>query len=688
MSKLKHLFQPITLGRIELKNRLVMLAMATGYVNDGRPNKRLKQFLAERAAGGAGLIITSINVSFPHTYHLSPSISEDVFIPDLRELVETVHAHGVPVVAELVRLRNFAKTKDALPEEVGPSPVAARPAVPAPRTLDVDEIQQMVDEYGAGARRAREAGFDGVEVLAGAGNIISRFMSPLTNKREDKYGGSLENRLRFLLESIANIKKNAGDDYTVGVRYSAHEFLDGGYDLGSGKEIALILENARVDWLDLQVGWYDSIIPLITKEVTEGHWAYLAEGIKKIVHVPVITTYRISEPLVAERTLAKGKADLIGMARAFVADPEFANKAKEGRLDDIRYCICCCRCIDQVVGREVPLDLCSVNPRMGRELESAIEPAPKPKKIFIVGGGPSGTETARVAALRGHKAILCERRARLGGLMIPGSILNPQVEKMVRYQAKQMQRLGVEVRLRTEITRALIEKEKPDVVVLAVGGIPPPSELLGAEGENIFSLHDASRYMLGQRVNKKGGRIGPLIIKYFYRPSLIRSLLRFNFPFGRRVVIVGGKFAGLEFADILAEKGKVVRVLEESARMGSDIGPSTRFVTLGRMREFGVRLETSARVLEITKDGVKGVKVNKDVVTESFEIEADTIIITADLKENKELADQLKGTVPTVYLIGDATERQPISPANMWGPLQPRRIGEAIKAGYHVAIEL
>lgn len=688
MSKFKHLFTPITVGRLELKNRLVLLPMAMGYTEGGKPTKRLQQFLSECAKGGPGLVITSTNPSFPHIYPLTPCIGEDAFIPDFRELVEAVHAHGVPIVAELVRLSRFAKSRDEIPVEVAPSPIAIGPTPLVPRALDIDDIHWIVEEYGEGARRAKEAGFDGVEILAGIGNIVNKFMSPLANKREDEYGGNFENRMRFLAEIIDSVRKKTGDNYTLGVRYAAHEFMDGGYDLDGGKKIATFLENIKVDWLDLQVGWHQSPIPLVTKEVPEGHWTYLAEEIKKVVNVPVITAYRISDPLVAERTLAEGKADLIGMGRAFIADPEFVNKAKEGKLDEIRYCVCCCRCIDQVVGREVPLDICNVNPRIGKELDTPIEPAIKPKKIFIAGGGPAGMETARVAALRGHKPILYERGSRLGGLMILGSILDPQAEKMLKYQTNQIKRLGVDIRIGTELTPSLVEREKPDAVVLAVGGIAPTSEIPGANRRNVFSLRDAVGYMLAYTSKKRWGRIGPLVLRYCYWPSLIRSLLRFNFLFGKRVVIVGGKFAGFEFADILAEKGKVVTVLEESARIASDIGPSTRFVTLGRMRQFGVRMEANAKVLEITNKGVKGVKLTKEGSREPFEIGADTVVITADLKENKELAQQLEAKGFAVYLVGDATERQSISPRDMWGPFEPRRIGEAVKAGYRIAIQL
>jgi NADPH-dependent 2,4-dienoyl-CoA reductase/sulfur reductase-like enzyme len=306
----------------------------------------------------------------------------------------------------------------------------------------------------------------------------------------------------------------------------------------------------------------------------------------------------------------------------------------------------------------------------------------------IVGGGPAGMEAARIAALRGHRPMIFDKNSRLGGLMILGSILDPEVEKVLKYQTAQIKKLGVKVRLETEANLDLILNENPDVVIVAGGGIAPPAGFPGEDGKNVFTLRDARAFLLGRSLKKRGGFLGPLGLKYFYRPSLIRSLMRLNYPFGPRVVIIGGKFGGFEFADILAQKGKVVTILEKSDRLGSDIGPATRFVTMGRMKKFGVRMETNVTVLEIKRKSVQAAIVTKDGVNKSMEIEADSVIVTVDLKANEELAQQLKGRVPFVYLVGDATERRPISPPNMWGPLQPRRIGEAIKAGYQSAIEL
>jgi len=638
MSKLEYLFKPITVGRIGLKNRLVMLAIATGYVEDGRPTKRLQQFLAERARGGTGLIITTINTSFPQTYHLAPSICEDAFIPDLRKLVEAVHAHGVPVVAELLRMRRIAENKEGVPEEVAPSSIAVRPNTPAPRALSIDEIHVMIEEYGQGARRAREAGFDGVEILAGVGNLLSRFISPLTNVREDEYGGSLENRMRFLLESIGSIRKNAGDDYTVGVRYSAHEFLGGGYDLEGGKEIGRILEKAGVDWLDLQVGLHESPVPTVHRETPLGNWSYLAGEIKGAVSVPVVSGYQLGDPFIAERALAEGKGDLVGLARALIADPEFANKAKEGRFDEINRCIRCLRCMDQIVAREVPLDMCSVNPRIGKELDTAIEPASKPKKVFIIGGGPAGMEAARVAASRGHQVTLWESKDELGGLIRYATIApyKADVGNVKDYLVRQIEKLGVNVKLGEEATPESIIAGKPEAVIVATGSSPVVPDVPGVEKLNV---------------------------------SIALDVLAGDKEVGEDVLIIGGGVTGCEVAEFLAAKGKKVTILEMLKRVGSDIGPTDRFAVMMRLKKANIRMETDIKATGITD---KGVKVVRNGVEQFFE--GDSVVLAAGAKPDRELALQLEGKVPALHSIGDCAE--------------VHMIGEAIKAGYELAREL
>ena len=674
MTAFKHLFQPITLGNIHLKNRMVMLSMGLGYEDKGKPTQRLYNFLGERARGGAGMIITSFSF-FPEPLGGILDATRDDYIPDMKKMVDVVHGYDVPLLGQLITIHIWRKDKDSQLEIVGPSDVAVRPNAIKPRTLTLEEIEIILDQYEDSARRLREAGFDGIEIMGGIGGLISRFMSPCANKRDDKYGGSFENRMRFPIEVIERVKKGAGADFTVGFRYSGHEFLDGGYELEGAVEIGKVLEKAGAAWLNIQTGWHDSPVPLITKEVPEGHFAYLSEGIKKAVNIPVIAGYRITDPVVAESLLAQGKADLIGMARAFIADPDFANKVKEGREDEIRRCICCCRCVDQAVGAGMPLDICSVNPRVGADLETDIIAAKFPKKILVIGGGPAGMQAARIAALRGHKVSLYERGPRLGGAMVFGGILNDQTAKLTHYFESEFKKLPVEVKLNTEVDSSIVEKLKPDAIIMAAGGAPLSLEIPGIKGDNVSSLRDAIGLVTGRPVKKDGlwqkfiWSMGLLTFRYFYNLPFMRWALASPFLFGKNVAVIGGGFAACELAEFLIEHGRKVTIVAEESRLGADIGPSTRWVIMMKMRKAGVTMLTEARPLEITREGIKITRKGEEKL-----VKADSIISALGMKHNQDLSRGLSAGAIPVFIIGDCAD--------------PKKIAEANKAGYRTAINL
>ncbi|MFC1945851.1 FAD-dependent oxidoreductase [Chloroflexota bacterium] len=681
MSKLSKVFEPISVGNLKLKNRFVMQPM--GGLNldaDGLVSQRMKTFLSERAKGGVALIFTPVN-SWEGVDIMVPSLSDDKFIPGLREMVDGVHRDGALLAANIRVPRvwalpgQFGEDGKQLEEHVGPSAVAPRPRAAMPRPLTVDEIKFSVNNMGEAAKRCKAAGFDAVQIGVGIGGLLNRFMSPLTNKREDEYGGSFENRMRFLNEIIAEVRRTAGDDYTLFCRFTGHEFMTGGWDLEGGKEVAAYLEKQGIDGLNVQVGWHDSSVPLFQKEVPAGKWAYLAQGIKQVVKVPVITAYRVDDPVLSEQIVSEGKADLIGMARPFIADPEFVNKAKEGRLDDIRRCIVCCRCIDQAVGWQQPLEYCSVNPNIGEDLDVPVEAAKEPRKVVVIGAGPGGMEAARLSAERGYKVTLVDSGPKPGGMARLANILNSQVDKLLKFKNRELGRLPVEIRLGQRISAEEIKQMKPDAVVLAAGGLPLSVDVAGADGKKVISVKDISGLMRGVIPGKAGGfprfmwLAGSLVLRYAYIPAFIRWVLGLNFPFGKKVVIVGGGFAACELAEYLGEKGKQVTLLEQGGRLGIDIGPTTRFVVMARLREFGVKMEKNAVVNKITDWGVE-----YNTPEGSQFSEADSIVLALGMKENHELADQLRGEVPVISLVGDCND--------------PKKIAEAIKAGYRASRDL
>jgi 2,4-dienoyl-CoA reductase (NADPH2) len=372
--------------------------------------------------------------------------------------------------------------------------------------------------------------------------------------------------------------------------------------------------------------------------------------------------------MVAEKLLRQDKADLVYMARALIADPELPNKAKEGRLADIRPCITCCRCVEAV---DEPPVYCTVNARAGREWDYPLEtPAAKQKRVLVVGGGPSGIEAARLAAVRGHRTTLIDQGPRLGGNLILASIANRRIEMLVKYLVRQVRKLTVELRLNTKVTPALVESMKPDAVVLAAGGVYPKLELPGINSNKVIGGNDIKQLVNGS-VSKRGlmWRLGSIFMRYFYNPTLVRWALRFNFPIKKRVVIIGGWFASCELADTLAGKGKQVIILEKSGRIGYDIGITHRWVVMRRLRGFGVRMETNAEPLEIIDKGVKAKLGDTEEV-----IPADSVVLTDKLQPNTELACRMEDKALMFYQIGDCAE--------------PAKIMEALVSGFRVGNEI
>lgn len=639
MTELKNLFQPIKVGEMELNNRIIFLAIGTGYGADDQVTERQKNFYAERARGGAGLLITGITIpsSLGRPIPGMIGIYHDRFIPGHRQLTDMVHAEGAKIAIQLGLQYWWAKGEGAPLEEVAPSAVSTR-RDSAPRALTVEEIHQIIDDFSEAVRRARDAGYDAVEFHCGIGYLINRFLSPCTNKRTDEYGGSLENRARFLLEIIESSKRKAGSDYPIICRISGEEFMDGGHTLEDSKKLAPMLERAGVHCLSMQVGWHECRTPLVYMSVPRGAFVYVAEEIRKVVNIPVVAAYRINDPILADRILAEGRADLIGLGRPLIADPDLPNKAKAGRFDDIRPCIACGHCLDMVLGG-MPMT-CTVNPRVGKEAEYTIEPAKTPKRVFVVGGGPAGMEAAAVAAKRGHQVTLFEKKDRLGGNLLLASALSykGEIGNFNNYLETQLRKSGAQIKLGEEFTAKTAEEAKPDAVIVATGSSAKVPDLPGVNGDNVALALDV---LSGKEVP------------------------------GPRVIVVGGEMVGCEVAEFLAEKGKKVTLLARRDRVGDDIGRSTRWVIMQRLRNAGIRMETKVNVVEITDKGVRGIRRNGGG-SEFFE--GDSVVLAVGLAPSNELAQELKEKVPAIYPVGDCVE--------------VRKIAEAVEDGFRVAREL
>ncbi len=647
MQQLRALFNPIKIGKMELKNRVVMLPVTTGFGEaDETVGDHLIDFFVERAKGGVGLII----VPFSPTYvgcPMEPGLHDDRFIPGARRLTEAVHRYGSKVAAQLITHYHLTTKEEGPAEVVGPSAVANMMLRCTARALSIEEIHWLVQEYGKAAARAYEANFDGIELVVAGGYLLNRFYSPSSNKRTDEYGGSLENRMRIILEIVERIRQTAGEDYPLICRLNVQENMEGGYTIEDEepRAAARMLEAAGVSAIEALTSWHESAVPVVTQSVPRGAFVYLAERVKGVVSIPVIAVNRINDAVLADKILSEGKADLIGMARALIADPELLNKAKEGRPDEIVPCTACSSCFADALSayrdwgpQTKPAISCTVNPRVGKEAEYVLEPAKRAKKTLVVGGGPAGMEAAITAALRGHEVTLCEEGSELGGTLRIACIppYKDEMAALMRSLIARTQKAGVQVKPLARVDANTIEEEKPDVVILATGGTAIIPDIPGSQGNNVVT---AEEVLTGQR------------------------------EVGRAVVIAGGGMVGCETAEFLVQRGKTVTVVEMLGRMAADVVSTYRPFFLARLRAAGVKLETNVKVEEITD---RGVRVSRDGVSDF--IGSDSVVLALGYRANKQLAESLEGKVAELYSVGDCAK--------------PRTTKEAIEEGFHIGLEI
>jgi 2,4-dienoyl-CoA reductase-like NADH-dependent reductase (Old Yellow Enzyme family)/thioredoxin reductase len=630
---------------MELRNRIVLLPMTTGYCEaDETVGDRFIDFFAERAKGGAGLIIipfSPVAAGSP----VEPGMFDDRFLPGVKRLTEAIRSHGAKSACQLITSYHVILHGNTA-EVVGPSEVLNQILRVTPRAMTIDEIRFIVAQYGHAARRAREGGFDMVEILVGGGYLLNRFLSPISNKRTDEYGGSLENRMRIVLEILASMKRAAGDDFPIGVRLNVDEQMPGGHTVEDSKIVAQALEKAGVSLINCYTGWHESPMPTVAPSLPKGAFAHLAAAIRGAVGIPVIAANRINDPFIAEKILAEGQADLVGMGRALLADPDLPNKAKAGRVDEIVPCIACSRCLGEIltiyktwgVGAGV---FCSVNPEAGREGLCRIEQVATPKTVFIVGGGPAGLEAARVAAARGHRVTLFEKEAEIGGWLRVGCLppYKGEIRTLAAGLAVRAQKAGAKIRLGCEADRETVAAGRPDVLIVAAGASPIVPALPGVSAASVVSAEDV---LTGKKT--------------------VRGA----------VVVIGGGLVGCETAEFILENGDgvaTVTVVEMLDRMAATVSPTYRPFFLARLKKMGVRMETSTAVAEIT---AKGVKVNRK--GEPGFIEGDFVVLAVGLKADPALTEKFRSAAPEVYAVGDC--------------VAPRMIKEAVEEGFAVGMKI
>ena len=616
------LFQPVNIGKMELKNRLVVPPMGSGFsAPDGTVTDRLIEYHEARARGGFGLIIVEVTAIDPlgKGSPIQLGIWDDKFMPGLRRLVDRIHAAGAKIAIQLHHAgRETFSFSLGGQQAVAPSPFPDPIIREVPRELTVEEIKSLVEAYAQGARRAKESGFDAVELHGAHGYLIAQFMSAYANKRTDEYGGDLEGFLRFPLDIVHRARELVGPDYPILFRISADEAVPEGRTIDESVVVAKRLVEAGVDALHVSVGVYESShLTSAPPAMEPGFNADAAATIKQAVSVPVIAVGRVVTPAVAEDIISSGKADLVAIGRASLADPEFAVKAAEGRDEDIVKCLSCNEgCIDALMSK--PPITCTQNPALGREVEYASAGTANVKKVVVAGGGPAGLEAARTAALWGHRVTLYEKRDSLGGQALLAA-MPPTKEvwlEVVRSRMKDLQRLGVEIRLGSELTPQLVKELSPDVLIVATGSAPLLPDIPGTERDNVVTAQDVL----------SGALVGP------------------------RVVVIGGGLVGCETADYLAQQGKDVTIVEMLRHTARDISPAARYFLRRRLRERNVKMLTSTPVKAITDVGVL---ISSDGEERTLE-PVDTVVLATGARSVNDL-EAVKELVPEVYVIGDAS---------------------------------
>ena len=637
--KYKKLFDPMTIGKVKLKNRFVMAPMGPLGLGDaqGGFNDRGIEYYTRRAKGGTGLIITGVTFvdnrieehSMPNTP--SPTYNPVQFVRTAREMTERIHAYGAKTFLQMSA--GFGRV--TIPTNLGEFPPVAPSAIQhrwldkTCRPLTVDEIHEIVKDFGDGAYNAKRAGFDGVQIHAvHEGYLLDQFAISLFNHRTDEYGGSLENRLRFAKEIVEEIKKRCGDDFPVTLRYSVksfikelrdgalpgEEFTEKGRDIEEGLEAAKLLVKYGYDALDVDVGCYDAWWwnhpPMYQKK---GLYLPYSKMMKDLVNVPIITAGRLDNPDLALEAIEKGETDFISLGRPLLADPDYVNKLRYDDLLSIRPCI---SCQEGCMGRIQFYSLlnCAVNPQAAREKVMAYNPILKPKKVMIVGGGVAGCEAARVLSLRGHLPVLFEKSDHLGGNLIPGGAPDFKEDDLAlaKWYTHMLEKQNVEIHYNTTVTKDMVLENHYDAVIVATGSTP-----------KVFSLGD------------------PVL-------TAEEALLKTK-PVGQHVTIIGGGLVGCETALYLAKEGKDVTIVEAMDKLLAVNGPlcSANKEMLERLVPFNnITVKTSVQA--------KSYKDHVLTLSDDSTLEADSVVLAVGYKENKSLYDEIQYDVPEVYLLGDA----------------------------------
>lgn len=642
-----HLCSPITIGRVTFRNRMFSAPMGgTDITNDGCIGPKSTAFYELRGKGGAGAVTVSECMVHPetdgsHAYHLDTKILNS--LASATYTADAIHRHGAVPSLELSHSGMYAgtymtdKTKQKNMHQWGPSDTVRPDGVPV-KALTKELIDDIVAAYGRTAGLAKRAGFGMLMIHGGHGWLLNQFLSPYFNKRTDEYGGSLENRCRLAIEVLKSVREAVGSGFPIEFRMSGSELFEGGYDLDEGVRIAQMIE-PYVDIIHVSAGTYQrgfgDTHPSMFKE--HGCNVYLAAEIKKHVSVPVATLGGLNDPEQMEEIIASGKADIVYMARALLADPFLPRKVMENREDEIVRCLRCYTCMAERAMTSTRR--CTVNPLIGREIEGdEIHPAPVKKKVLVAGGGPGGLYAAYTAARRGHEVILCEKEAELGGILKSEQAISFKQEmyQLAGTYAHFAKNAGVVIRTSTEVTPKYVENEAPDALIVAVGSEPLVPPIKGLDGDNVVIVND-----------------------YYKEKEKVTE----------NVVVLGGGLAGCECAIHLGMEGKKVHLVEMRDALAPDANVRHRPLLLKEVGKYATA-HTGYRGLEVTSEGVLCENADHEQVL----VPGTSVICALGQRSRSKLADSLRDCAPYVAIIGDASRVSTIT--------------NAVYDGYHAALDI
>ncbi|MGX8796702.1 FAD-dependent oxidoreductase [Fusibacter sp. JL298sf-3] len=640
------LFSTGTIGQLELKNRIVMPAIGTSLATStGEASDEIIRYYQERAKGGCGLIITEIT-RVDDEYGVGTSnqlcATEAYQIPRLEKLVKAVHRYDSKIFFQLHHPGRQSHGRLIGGKQiVAPSAVMSNVIGEMPRALETSEVEELVKKFVKGAKIVQIAGADGIELHGAHGYLINQFLSPLTNLRTDKYGGSFANRMRFITEIITGIRHICGKGFPISVRIDGDEYLDGGIKLDEAVKIARYLESVGVDAINVSSGTYDSMLTIIEPiSYPEGWKRHLAKSIKSAIKIPVIACDVIRTPQVAEDILKEDNLDFVALGRAQLADSEWSNKALENKHEEIRPCVSCLYCIEELMsGKRLK---CAVNPKMGREKEfDCMKRDGDGRVVAVIGGGPAGMQSAITLAERGFKTTLFEKNDVLGGSVYLGSKppLKTKLTKFLLHLEAEMKRLGVDVRMGTEASVDVVKALQPYAVFVAQGAEPNIPPIPGVQGKNVCTIED----VLAERVQISSSK----------------------------VVVVGSGLTGLETAEYLAEKGNDVTVIEMQNEIAKEAYKANVVDVTMRLKQHNVNLIPRKRLMGITAEGVNLM----DTFSNAPEfMEAETVVLSLGVKVNRTAVNEFKEAFDRVFVLGDA--------------VRPGRIGQAVETGMEKAFIL